>query len=132
MTVTDPIADMLTIIRNAGRAGKEKADVRASKLAQKILGILKKENYIQNFKFIKDSGQGVLRVYLKFDKNKKSVITNIRRISMPGLRVYVKQDKIPSVLSGLGIVILSTSRGVVTGGEARQAKLGGEVICYVW
>lgn len=132
MSVTDPIADMLTIIRNASCAGKEKADVRASKLGQRILEILKRENYIQNFKFIKDSGQGVLRVYLRFNKAKKPAITNIKRISKPGLRVYVKQNKIPSVLGGRGIAILSTSCGIFTDNEARQARVGGEVICYVW
>ncbi len=132
MTLTDPIADMLTMIRNASSVGKEKVDVRASKLGQSILEILKKENYIQNFKFIKDRGQGVLRVYLRFSKSKRSAITNIKRVSKPGLRVHVKQDKIPNVLSGLGIAILSTSRGLLTGNEARQAKVGGEVICYVW
>ncbi len=132
MSVTDPIADMLTIIRNAGRARKEKADVQASKLVQKVLEVLKKENYIRNFKFIKNSGQGILRVYLKFKKDKKPAIINIKRISKPGLRVYAKQDKIPNVLGGLGVAIISTSRGVLTDSEARQTKVGGEVICHVW
>lgn len=132
MTVTDPIANVCTIIRNASFAGKEKADVRSSKLVEKILTILKKEKYIQNFKFIKDTGQGVLRVYLKFNRDKTPVIKNIKRISKPGLRVYVKQDKIPRVLRGRGIAILSTSSGILTDDEARGAKAGGEVICYVW
>lgn len=132
MSITDPMANMCTIIRNASSAGKEKADVRASKLAEKILAILKRKKYIQNFKFIKDTGQGVLRVYLRFNRDKTPVITNIKRISKPGLRVYVKQDKIPRVLRGRGIAILSTSSGILTDNEARGVKAGGEVICYVW
>lgn len=132
MTITDSMADMFTIIRNASFAGKKKADVRFSKLGEKILAILKKENYIQNFKFIEDSKQGVLRVYLRFNRDKTPVITNIKRISKPGLRVYVKQDKIPSVLRRRGIAILSTSSGILTDNEARGTKVGGEVICYVW
>lgn len=132
MTITDPMANMFTIIRNASSAGKEKADVRFSKLGEKILAILKKEKYIQNFKFIKDTGQGTLRIYLKFNRDKTPVIEDIKRISKPGLRVYVKQDKIPRVLRGRGIAILSTSSGILTDNEARQAKAGGEIICYVW
>lgn len=132
MSVTDPIADMLTVIRNASRAKKETCDVPASKLSREILRILKSEGFIKNCKFIEDRKQGILRTYLKYGKENRSAITNIKRISKPGLRHYVNKANIPEVLGGLGIAILSTSRGVFTDGEAREAQVGGEVLCYVW
>ena len=132
MSITDPIADGLTIIRNAGRAGHEKADLPASGIMEEIVRILKEERYISNYKKISDNKQGILRAYLKFTSKNKSVIENIERISKPGLRVYVNCDKIPTVLQGLGISILSTSKGVLTGKAARGKKVGGEVLCYVW
>ena len=132
MSITDPIADGLTIIRNASRAGLEKADIRASNIMEEIIRILKKEGYISNYKRISDDKQGTLRTYLKFNSRNKSAIKNIKRISKPGLQVYVNCEKIPTVLQGLGISILSTSKGVLTGKSAREKKVGGEVLCYVW
>lgn len=132
MSVTDPIADMLTVIRNASRAKKETCDVPASKLGQEILRILKSEGFIKNHKFIEDRKQGILRVYLKYGEENRSAITGLKRTSKPGLRHYVNKANIPEVLGGLGIAILSTSRGVLTDREAREAQVGGEVLCYVW
>ena len=133
MSVTDPIADMLTIIRNGSRTKKTKVDVKNSKMAQKILEIFKKEDYIKNFKVIEDTNQGSIRVYLKYDGvSKKPSITQIKRISTPGLRRYTNNTDIPKPLSGLGTAILSTSKGVITDKEARKVKMGGEVICYIW
>ena len=132
MSLSDPIANMLTIIRNAARIQKESVDIPSSKLCLQILEVFKKESYIDNYRFIKDSHQGILRIYLKYDKSKKSAITNLKRISKPGLRVYAKKDKIPRVLNGLGIAAISTSKGILSNNEARQKKIGGEVLCYVW
>ncbi|MDP2943785.1 MAG: 30S ribosomal protein S8 [Candidatus Omnitrophota bacterium] len=131
MSKTDPIADFLTIIRNGLMAKKENVDVLASRITKSILEILKKTEYIDNFKLIEDKKQGILRVYLKYSSGEPAII-NLRRISKPGLRVYVKQGKIPRVLRGRGIAVISTSKGILTDNEARQEKLGGEVICYVW
>ena len=131
MSKTDPIADFLTIIRNGLMAKKENVDVPASRITKSILEILKKTEYIDNFKLIEDKKQGILRVYLKYLSGEPAII-NLRRISKPGLRIYVKQDKIPRVLRGRGIAVISTSKGILTDNEARQEKLGGEVICYVW
>lgn len=132
MSVTDPIANMLVMIKNASRAKKEKVDVPASNMARAIIELLKREGFIKNYKEIKDNKQGVLRVYLKMDKAGQSVINEMKRISKPSLRIYVDKDKIPFVLRGLGLAIISSSRGIVTDKEARQKKIGGEVICYVW
>lgn len=132
MSITDPIADMLTKIRNAIKAKKEKVDVPFSKLTQEILSILKRERFIEDFKFIEDKIQGDLRVYLRYSKSNSPAIRGIKRISRPGLRIYVKRDKLPKVFGGLGIAILSTSRGIVTDEQAREMNTGGEVICYVW
>ncbi|MEA3328308.1 MAG: 30S ribosomal protein S8 [Candidatus Omnitrophota bacterium] len=132
MSITDPIADGLTIIRNAGRAGHEKADIPASGVMEEIVRILKKEGYISNYKKISDNKQGTLRTYLKFTSRNKPIIKNIKRISKPGLRIYVNRGKIPTVLQGMGMSILSTSKGVLTGKTAREKKVGGEVLCYVW
>ncbi len=132
MSITDPIADMLTMIRNASRTKKEKVDVPFSKLSQEILSILKREKFIQEYKFIEDKKQGELRVYLKYLKDNRPAIMGIRRVSRPGLRVYKKKGEIPRVLGGLGIAVLSTSRGIITDTQAREMNTGGEVICYVW
>ncbi|MCM8795083.1 MAG: 30S ribosomal protein S8 [Candidatus Omnitrophica bacterium] len=131
MSRTDLIADTFTMIRNAIMAKKENLDVPASKIIQSILEIFKKENYIDNFKRIEDGRQGILRIYLKYIRGKPR-ITNLQRISRPGLRVYVKRDEIPYVLRGRGIAIISTSEGIITDREAREKRLGGEVIAYVW
>lgn len=130
--LTDPIANMLVKIKNAGRAGKEKVDVLSSNMAKNILTILKKEGYIKSYKEIKDNKQGVLRVYLRMDKTGLSAITDMKRVSKPGRRIYVANDEIPNVLGNMGLAVMSTSIGVITNKEARQKKVGGEVICYVW
>jgi len=132
MSLTDPIANMLTIIRNGIMSNKIKVDVPFSKLSQEVLGILKREKFIKDFKFIEDKKQGLLRVYLKYTQSGASAIQGLKRISRPGLRRYVKKDRIPRVLGGLGIAILSTSRGVVTNMQAKEMQAGGEVLCYVW
>jgi len=131
MSRTDLIADTFTMIRNAIMAKKEDLDVPASKQVKSILEILKKESYIDNFKLIEDKKQGYLRIYLKYTSGKPA-IKSIKRISKPGLRVYVKNDKIPSVLRGRGLAIVSTSKGITTGEEAKNLGLGGEIIGYVW
>jgi small subunit ribosomal protein S8 len=131
MSRTDLIADTFTMIRNAMMAKKESLDVPSSGIMKSILGILKKEDYIENYKPIEDKRQGILRIYLKYI-NKKSVITNIKRVSKPGLRIYVKRDKIPYVLRGRGLAIISTSKGILTDRDAREQSLGGEIIGYIW
>lgn len=131
MSRTDLIADGLTMIRNAMMAKKETVDIPASNILKSILGILKKENYIENFKFIEDKKQGLARVYLKYIAGRPA-IRNIRRVSRPSLRQYVKRDKIPLVLRGRGLAIISTSKGIMTDEEARQQNVGGEIIAYVW
>ena len=132
MVMTDPIADMLTRIRNANMVRHDMVEVPASKLKREIAEILKREGFIRDAEYIDDGKQGILRIFLKYGPNNERVITGIKRISKPGLRVYVKKDEIPRVLGGLGIAILSTSKGVMTDKEARKANVGGEVICYVW
>jgi small subunit ribosomal protein S8 len=132
MALTDPIADMLTIIRNASSTRKETAEVRNSILSENITKLLKREGFIANYKLMKDSKQGILRIYLKYLKNGTPSILGLKRISRPGLRVYKKADELPKVYSGLGIAILSTSKGLLTDAEARDSKIGGEIICYVW
>ena len=131
MSRTDLIADAFTIIRNAMMAKKENADFPASNTLKAIMEILKKENYIENFKLIEDKKQGVVRVYLKYIANKPA-IRNIKRVSRPGLRVYAKSLKLPSVLRGRGLAIISTSKGIITDKEARDLKVGGEIIGYIW
>jgi small subunit ribosomal protein S8 len=131
MNITDPIANMLTKIRNACRAGHEVVDVPASNLKKELTKILKIEGYIKDFKYLKSDSKGTLRIYLKY-RNRQTVIAGIRRISRPGLRVYVAKDNIPKVLGGLGIAILSTSKGLMTDRNSREANVGGEVLCYVW
>ncbi len=133
MGMTDPLADLLTRVRNANKAKHEKVDVPASNLKGNVIRILKDEGYIKNFKLIKDGKQGILRIYLKFEgETKKQVILGLRTLSKPGRRRYVGADEIPSVLRGLGLTILSTSKGVMTDKEARKQKVGGELLCSVW
>ncbi len=131
MSVSDPIADTLTIIRNANSARIETIEFPASKLLERIVGIFKTDGYIEDFRLLKDNKQGMLKVYLKYDNN-KAPIMGIKRISKPGLRVYVENDRIPKVLSGLGTAVLSTSKGVISDREARKLRIGGEVLCYIW
>jgi len=132
VTLNDPIADMLTRIRNANTARHELVDVPRSKIKEELAKILKEEGFIRDYEFIKDNKQGVLRLYLKYGPDKERVITGIERVSRPGLRVYVGKDEIPRVLGGLGIAILSTSKGVMTDKKARREGIGGEVLCRVW
>jgi len=129
---SDPIADLLTRIRNANRAEHEKVDIPASKLKVRITELLKAEGFIKNYRLIEDAKQGVLRVYLKYGTGGEKMISGLVRVSRPGRRVYVGKDDIPTVLGGMGVVILSTSRGVVTDRESRRQQLGGEVLAYVW
>ena len=130
--VTDPVADMLTRIRNGSLAEHEKVDIPSSKLKVRLAEILKEEGFIKNFRLIEDKRQGVLRVYLKYGPGQERVISGLRRVSKPGRRLYVGADRIPSVLGGMGVAILSTPQGVLTDRESRKAKVGGEVLCYVW
>ena len=132
MVMTDPIADYLTRIRNANSVNHEKVEIPASKMKKTMSQILKEEGMIKDFEYIEDGKQGILRVYLKYGPNKQKVITGLKRISRPGLRVYAKKDEIPRILGGLGIAIISTSQGVMTDKQARRRGLGGEVLCYVW
>lgn len=132
MVMTDPIADLLTRIRNANMVYHESLEVPSSKLKKEIVDILKREGFIRDYEYIEDNKQGILRIYLKYGPNNERVITGLKRISKPGLRIYVKADEVPKVLNGLGIAILSTSKGVLTDKEARAQHVGGEVIAYVW
>ncbi len=132
MTMTDPIADMLTRIRNANTVGHETVDIPASKIKKSIAGILAEEGYIKGFDVIEDDKQGTIRVQMKYGPDKDKVISGIKKISKPGLKVYAKASDVPRVLGGLGIAIISTSNGVISDKEARKLGVGGEVICYVW
>jgi len=132
MSMTDPIADMLTRIRNGKMAKLQKVDVPSSNMKVNLANVLKSEGFIKNYKVIADQKQGILRVYLKYIDEKDSVITEITRVSKPGSRRYVKGDEIPSVKNGMGIAILSTSKGVISDRIAREAGVGGELICTVW
>jgi len=132
MSMTDPIADMFARIRNGSKAKFEKVDIPSSKMKREIAKILKEEGFIKSFKVVSNDQQHeMIRVFLKYDANRKEVI-HLRRVSKPGRRVYVGKDSIPSVMSGLGFSILSTSKGILTDKSARQAEVGGEVLCYVW
>jgi len=131
MTWSDPIADMLTRIRNAGRINKEQVSVRASNICQAIAAVLKKEGYIKDFDRIDDGKQGILRITLKYDQEGRSVITEITRTSKPGCRIYSSVDDLPRVLGGIGMAIVSTSKGVMSDRECRCAKVGGEILCMV-
>lgn len=132
MTMTDPIADMLTRIRNSNMAKHETVDIPASNLKKEIARILLEEGFIKGYDVIEDGKQGLIRMQLKYGKNKEKVITGLKKISKPGLRVYAKKDEIPRVLGGLGIAIISTSKGIVTDKVARKEGVGGEVIAYIW
>ena len=132
MHITDPIADMLTRIRNANSAKHDTVDVPASNMKKSIAQILLDEGYIKSFQLIDAGTQGVIRITLKYNAGKERVITNLRRVSKPGLRVYAGADDLPRVLRGLGIAIVSTSKGVITDKEARKAHIGGEVLAFVW
>lgn len=132
MVMTDPIADFLTRIRNANTVYHDKVEVPASRVKKEIATILKEEGFVKDCEFIDDGKQGTIRIYLKFGSNKTRVITGLKRISKPGLRVYARKEEVPRVLGGIGIAIISTSRGIMTDRRARKEKLGGEVICYVW
>ena len=131
MVMTDPIADMLTRIRNANQAKHESVEMPASRLKLEILEVLKNEGYISEYEKVEDGKQGVIKVTLKYN-NKERVIKGLKKISKPGLRVYAKANELPKVLNGLGIAIISTSNGIMTDREARKQKLGGEVIAFVW
>lgn len=134
MVMTDPIADMLTRIRNASSVKHESVDIPGSKFKVELARILKEEGFIREYKFIENDKQGNLRVFLKYGpgREKERVITGIKRISKPGLRVYANKEEVPRVLGGLGVAIMSTSKGVITDKQARSEGVGGEVICYVW
>ncbi|PKM84943.1 MAG: 30S ribosomal protein S8 [Firmicutes bacterium HGW-Firmicutes-11] len=132
MTMTDPVADMLTRIRNANTVGHTTVDIPASKMKKSIAEILRNEGYIKGYDFIDEGSQGIIRVQMKYGTDKERVISGIKRISKPGLKVYAKSNEVPKVLGGLGIAIISTSSGIISDKEARKLGVGGEVICYVW
>lgn len=132
MVMSDPIADMLTRIRNANSVRHEKLELPASTVKKEIADILKREGFVRDYEFVKDNKQGVLRIFLKYGTNEERVITGLKRISKPGLRVYAKADEIPRVLNGLGIAVVSTSKGILSDKEAREQKIGGEILAYVW
>lgn len=132
MTMTDPVADMLTRIRNANLVRHETVDIPASNLKKSLANILLEEGYVKGFDVIDDGKQGIIRVQMKYAPDKTRVITGLKKISKPGLRVYAKRDEIPKVLGGLGIAVISTSKGVITDKVARKQNVGGEVLCYVW
>lgn len=132
MTISDPIADMLTRIRNANIVRHESLEIPASNIKKEIAEILKSEGFIKNVEYIEDDMQGIIRVFLKYGNKDERVITGLKRISKPGLRVYAKREELPRVLNGLGIALISTSEGVLTDKEARKRNIGGEVLAYVW
>lgn len=132
MVMTDPIADMLTRIRNANVVRHDKLELPASNVKKEIAEILKREGFIRDVEYIADNKQGIIRIYLKYGPNNERVITGLKRISKPGLRVYAKANEVPRVLNGLGIAIVSTSQGVFSDKEARSKQIGGEVLAYVW
>jgi small subunit ribosomal protein S8 len=132
MAITDPIADMLTRVRNGGKAKFNSVDIPGSKIKIEMARVMKDEGYIRNYKFIKDGKQGILRIYLKYADNQAHVIQELTRISKPSRRVYVGADQIKTVYNGMGISILSTSKGILTDKQARKAKVGGEVICNIF
>lgn len=132
MTMSDPIADMLTRVRNANMVRHDKLELPASNIKKEIAEILKKEGFVKSVEYIEDDKQGVIRMFLKYGQNNERVITGLKRISKPGLRVYAKADELPKVLNGLGIALVSTSEGVLTDKDARQRGIGGEVLAYIW
>ena len=132
MAMSDPISDMLTRIRNAGKAKFNSIDIPGSKLKTELARVLKDEGFIRNYKFIKDNKQGILRVYLKYDEEQSNAIIGLERVSKPSRRFYVKSKDIKPVLNGMGIAILSTSKGIMTDKQARSENLGGEILCNIW
>ena len=132
MQITDPIADMLTRIRNANNSRHTTVDIPASNMKKAIAEILLKEGYVKNVEYIEDSTQGVIRVTLKYAENKQKVLSGLRRVSKPGLRVYASKEELPRVLKGLGIAIISTSKGIMTDKEARKQNVGGELLAFIW
>ncbi len=132
MSMTDPIADMLTRIRNAGGARFDKVDIPASRMKISLAKIFKEEGFIKNYKVIKDNRQGILRVYLKYNNKQQSLFQGLRRVSKPGCRVYAGHEELPRVQGGLGVAIISTSKGVVTDRQARKLQTGGAVLCEMW
>ena len=132
MTMTDPIADMLTRIRNANTVKHETVDVPASNIKKEIVRILLEEGFVRGYDVIEDEKQGIIRIQLKYGQSGERVIQGIKRISKPGMRVYADKHEVPRVLNGLGISIISTSKGILTDRQARKENVGGEVICYVW
>lgn len=132
MNITDPIADMITRIRNANSTNKDIVDIPNSNVKRSIAKVLLEEGFIRDYKIVEKSPQNNLRVYLKYGENQEKVISGLKRISKPGLRVYVKKDEVPRVLGGLGIAVLSTSQGILADKKARSQGVGGEVLCYIW
>ncbi|WLR50975.1 30S ribosomal protein S8 [Bacillus tianshenii] len=132
MVMTDPVADMLTRIRNANLVRHDRLEIPASNIKKEIAEILKREGFVRDVEVIDDNKQGIIRIFLKYGANNERVITGLKRISKPGLRVYAKANEVPRVLNGLGVAIVSTSNGVLTDKEARQKQVGGEVLAYVW
>ncbi|SOC09375.1 SSU ribosomal protein S8P [Ureibacillus xyleni] len=132
MTMSDPIADMLTRIRNANMVRHEKLEVPASNLKKEIAEILKREGFVRDVEYVEDNKQGIIRIFLKYGRDNERVITGLKRISKPGLRVYAKTNEVPKVLNGLGIALVSTSQGVLTDKEARAKQVGGEILAYIW
>ncbi len=132
MKTSDPLSDLLTRLRNGMRAGHDKVDVPSSRVKEAVLKVLEEEGYIASYRKVQDAGRPVLRVGLKYDPEGEPIVSGLERVSRPGRRVYAKADDIPSVLGGLGMSIVSTSKGIVTDKKARQSRLGGEVLCNVW
>ena len=132
MTMSDPIADMLTRIRNANMVRHEKLEVPASNVKKEIAEILKREGFVRDVEYVEDNKQGIIRIFLKYGKDNERVITGLKRISKPGLRVYAKTNEVPKVLNGLGIALVSTSNGLLTDKEARAKQVGGEILAYIW
>ncbi len=132
MAITDPIADMLTVLRNGVMAHKKTVEIKRSKLNENILAILKQESFIANYKSIDDKRQGLIKVYVKYGRNNTPALTGVKRISKPGLRIYVKSGKIKSVYGGIGVSLISTPEGIMTNNDAKKKNLGGEILCQVW
>ena len=132
MVVSDPIADLLTRMRTANQAYHEKVDIPFSKMKQEVVRLIQEEGFVRNYRMLEGKPQGTLRVFLKYGPNRERVIKDLKRVSKPGRRIYTSAESIPKVLNGLGVAILSTSQGIMTGRQASRARLGGEVLCYIW
>jgi small subunit ribosomal protein S8 len=130
--MSDPIADFLSRIRNAGTVYHDKIEVPSSNIKKALADLMKQEGFIKDYEIIEDNKQGILKVYLKYGPNRERVISGLKRISRPGLRIYAKKDQLPKVLGGLGVAVISTSKGIMPDRQARREGLGGEVICYIW